>query len=79
MPGRDAYATSKQCILAAAMVCGRDVGKLLAGKPAMQNCSKSGKPVKMQSRANPGWIDRSRWEGVETKRAAPKASARVKG
>ena len=56
MPGRDAYATPKQCILAAAMVCGRDVGKLLAGKPAMQNCSKSGKPVKWQSRANPGWI-----------------------
>jgi hypothetical protein len=49
------------------------------GKPAMQNCSNSGKPQKAipsQARRNP-----SR-EGVETRRAAPKLRSfrrRVKG
>ncbi len=42
---------------------------MLAGKPAMQNCSNSGKPqmaIPSQARR-----DTSR-EGVETRRAAPK-------
>ena len=42
------------------------------GNRAMQNCSNSGKPVKWQSRAKP----RRTGEGVETRRAAPKARTR---
>jgi hypothetical protein len=56
MPGRDAYATSKQCILAAAMVCGRDVGKLLAGKPAMQFCA--------PGNSGPPWSRPGAWDGT---------------
>jgi hypothetical protein len=41
---------------------------VLAGKPAMQNCSNSGKPVQWQSRAKP---EAKLREAVETRRAAP--------